>query len=131
MSKKDKQFLPALAWFIVSNILFFMPGNDLPVHPFLEKILFDKWVHVGLFAGMTFLTAYPFVRRGNYSKKLLIKISICYALFGVLVEYLQKYFATNRSFDVGDIIADTIGCILGIVAVHTLAPRLVEKNKPL
>ncbi len=31
------------------------------------------------------------------------------------MEFVQKYFIPNRSFDVGDIIADGIGCAIGFV----------------
>ena len=37
---------------------------------------------------------------------------LCY---GIAMEFVQKYFIPNRSFDVGDIIADGIGSIIGIL----------------
>ncbi len=131
MRLKLLQFIPAVVWFIIANILFLMPGPDVPSVPFLDKIYFDKWVHAGLFFGLTVLTAFPFMKVGRASKKLLIKISIAFAFYGVLIEVLQKYVAIERDFDVNDIIADAFGCAIGYVAANWLAQRIAEKNKPL
>ena len=131
MKLKLLQFIPAVIWFIIANILFLMPGPDVPSIPFLDKIYFDKWVHAGLFFGLTVLTAYPFMKVGRASKKLLIKISIAFVFYGVLIEFLQKYVAYERDFDVNDMIADAFGCVIGYVAANWLAQRIAEKNKPL
>ncbi|MEP6465434.1 MAG: VanZ family protein [Parafilimonas sp.] len=131
MKIKPLQFIPAIIWFIIANILFLMPGNDVPVVSFLDEIYFDKWVHAGLFCGLTFLTAYPFLKAGNFSKKMLIIISIAYALYGVAIEFMQKYIAIQRDFDVHDMLADAVGCAIGYFACIWLIGRLNKKNKPL
>jgi len=127
MKIKVIQFIPVVIWFIIANILFFMPGPDLPTSSFLEEIYFDKWVHIGLFAGLTFLTAYPFIRAQRSTKKLLIKICILFIAYGVSVEFIQKYFASERSFDITDMIADAVGCCLGYLASIWLIQRLRKK----
>jgi VanZ family protein len=135
MRLKLLQFIPAVIWFIVANILFLMPGPDVPSIPFLDKIYFDKWVHAGLFFGLIILTAYPFIKLGRAPKKLLIKISIAFIFYGVLIEFLQKYIAFERDYDVHDMIADAFGCVLGYIAANWLAhkviKKVIEKNKPL
>lgn len=105
-----------------------MPGQDLPGSSFLEEIYFDKWVHTGLFAGLVFLTAYPFTKAKRSTKKLLIKISILFIIYGVSVEFIQKYFASERSFDITDMIADTIGCWFGYLASVWFIQRLRKKT---
>jgi VanZ family protein len=131
MKLKPIQFIPALTWFIIANILFLIPGDDLPSSGFLEKIHFDKWVHIGLFAGLTFLTALPFIQSQQCSKKLLTKIIIAFIIYGVFIEFLQKYIAYDRSFDVTDMIADAVGCVMGFYISRWLIQRLTKKNKPL
>jgi len=42
-------------------------------------------------------------------------IALGSGVYGVIMEYVQKYFIPNRSFDIGDILADTIGSIAGLV----------------
>jgi len=131
MKIKPIQFIPALVWFLIANILFFLPGDDLPSNDFFEKIHFDKWVHIGLFAGMTFLTALPFIINFKSTKKLLIKIVITFIIYGVLIEFIQKYIAYNRSFDITDMIADAVGCLVGFYVCGWFMQRLTKKNKPL
>lgn len=131
MKIKPIQFIPAVIWFIIANILFFLPGKDLPKETFLDKIYFDKWVHIGLFCGLTFLTAYPFIKAQRYTKKMLIKVIIAFIMYGILIEFIQKYFAEDRSFDVTDMIADATGCILGYFICSWFNNKLAKKNKPL
>jgi len=131
MKIKTIYFIPAIIWFIIANILFLMPGPDVPSISFLDEIYFDKWVHAGLFCGLTFLTIYPFIKAGRFSKSLLIKISITYVLYGVLIEFLQKYVAYERDFDVYDMVADATGCLFGYIAASWFQRRIHKKNKPL
>lgn len=124
-------FIPAAAWFIIASILFFLPGEDIPEVSFLDLIYFDKWVHIGLFAGLVFLSALPFIKAGKCTVKLLIKISIMFILYGICVEFIQKYLNEGRSFDYIDMIADAGGCIIGSVFSKWMERKIAEKNKPL
>ncbi len=103
--------LAAIVWFLVSTILLTLPGNDFPQENWLEKIWFDKWVHIGMFAIMTWLWCIA-IGKGNRQK--FYRIGMTCLLYGVAMEFVQKYFIPNRSFDVGDIIADAAGAIAGI-----------------
>jgi VanZ family protein len=44
-----------------------------------------------------------------------------------MIEFIQRYFIPNRSFDIGDIAADAIGAAVGVIA----ALKLLHKNRPL
>ncbi|MFT4155747.1 VanZ family protein [Parafilimonas sp.] len=131
MKIKPLFFLPVIAWFIIANILFFLPGEDIPQVSFLDLIYFDKWVHIGLFSGLVFLTAWPFIKSGRCTVKLLIKISILFVLYGILVEFIQRYLNEGRSFDYTDMIADAAGCFAGSIFSKWVAKKYAEKNKPL
>lgn len=134
MKPKFSLFIPAILWFIITTVLLVLPGPDIPSVSFLDIIYFDKWVHAGLFGGMTFLFSFPFIRKYKAPKKLLIYIAILSALYGVAMEYVQKYIAFERDFDYFDMAADAVGCIIGYFACTILKRRLKrtsEKNKPL
>ena len=45
--------------------------------------------------------------------KIFFKIMVVGCLYGIAMEFVQKYFIPFRSFDFGDIIADGIGCVAG------------------
>ncbi len=71
------------------------------------------------------------------TKKMLIYIAIACAFYGVLMEYVQKYFAFERDFDYLDMISDAVGCITGyflsmlVKNKIQIKNRSVIKNKPL
>ena len=90
-----------------------MPKND-----WLDKISADKWIHIGLFAIMVFLWCWSMLRIYPANKRLkiiFIRVGIGGLIYGIGMEFVQKYFIPFRSFDVGDIIADAAGCTVGVV----------------
>lgn len=40
-------------------------------------------------------------------------IALIWILYGIGMEFVQKHFVPNRSFDAGDILADAIGSLAG------------------
>ena len=61
-----KKFIPGFAWFFVVLFIICLPKEDIPEVDgwwgWLNKIYFDKWIHVGIFAVMAFLFMYPFLK---------------------------------------------------------------------
>lgn len=128
MKPKLTLFIPAILWFIITTVLLVLPGPDIPQVSFLDVIYFDKWVHAGLFGGMTFLFSFPFIKISKSTNKLLIYIAILCALYGVAMEYVQKYLVFERDFDYFDMLADSVGCILAYFADIILKQRLEKKS---
>ena len=120
------KFIPGILWLLIIFILLTMPGSDIPSSDFLEIIYFDKWVHIGLFAFLTFLWQYPFLNYAKSQLKVMLIIPILALAYGIAMEFVQKYFTASRTFDVTDMIADGSGVIIAIIV-----SRLVAKNKPL
>lgn len=101
----------SLVWLMLTTILLVMPGSALPKSNLFSSIPeFDKLVHIFLFAVLTALSLKALQPSKLFGLLLLILIVI---LYGVLIEYVQMYFTTTRSFDERDIVADAIGAILG------------------
>jgi VanZ family protein len=117
--KKINPLPPAIAWFVILTVLLTLPGSAFPKKSWMDNISgFDKLVHVGLFGGLTLLWSGALAG----IKKILIPVQQLFvwvalgsSVYGVIMEYVQKYFIPNRSFDLGDILADTIGSIAGLV----------------
>lgn len=118
LSILKKPLLPAIAWLTITSVLLVLPGSSLPQEDWLSKIWFDKWVHIGLFAVMTFLWA-RFFKNKNSNVPIKIKsilyVALAVLLYGIGMEFIQKYFVPNRSFDNGDIAADAAGSFLGFL----------------
>ena len=108
-----------------------MPGPDVPSAPFFDLVYFYKWVHIGMFGLLTLLWSFPFLRSEKASLKIFFAITIGSIVYGILMEYVQKYFAFERDFDILDILADGIGSIIALFWLFYFFKRKQEKNKPL
>jgi hypothetical protein len=124
--------IAAVGWFIISIILLTLPGTAFPQEDWLSKIWADKWIHIGMFALMVVLwcSAWHSLQPGrkkditataNYGERsrkqsrVFMIIALVFLCYGIAMEFIQLYFVANRSFDVGDIAADAIGCVAGVV----------------
>ncbi|NIG52713.1 VanZ family protein [Chitinophaga sp. Cy-1792] len=127
--KQLRYFIPAIAWLVLIMVLCTLPGRDIPTNSFLEKIHFDKFVHFGLFGGIVFFLSLAFWwQRKKISPALLFLFVLFAAAYGLAIEFIQKYYAEGRSFDLYDALADTIGAIAG-VWVFRIFISILEKRK--
>lgn len=113
--KKHVRFGLAFLYLLVTLWLFTLPGSALPDNDWFDILQVDKWVHATLFFGLCGLFMYPILSfdKSSYSKiKIFIVISSLAIGYGISIEFIQRYYIPNRSFDVWDIVADTIGSIL-------------------
>jgi VanZ family protein len=46
--------------------------------------------------------------------------------YGILIEVLQSTMALGRSYDIGDIVSNTVGCIVGVILI-----TFVQRTVPL
>ncbi len=102
----------AIVWFVFISVLFFLPGSALPKEDALDKIYFDKWVHTAFFFILIFLGRYSLPVFSTKANRNILLLALTYA-FGV--ELIQKYFIPNRSFDLGDVLADMVGSLVAVV----------------
>lgn len=118
LKKVRPSFYPAIGWLIITTVLLVLPGSAFPKQNWLTDIQIDKWVHIVLFAVMVILCCWgilvkikaPHLRLKYFTGFALIAIA-----YGTGMEFVQKYFVANRSFDNGDIIADSIGSFAGLL----------------
>ena len=112
-----KKLIPAIGWFIVSLILLCLPGSAIPKYPWLSAIYADKWVHIFMFGMLSFLFCYP-IRVSTLSainkKRWFLYILLNGIAYGTIMEFVQKYWIPNRSFEIWDIMADSCGFLLGV-----------------
>ena len=115
--KALKYFAPAVCWFIISIVLLTLPGSAFPKENWLDKIWADKWIHIFLFGVLVWLWCFAFFKNTDKANllHLFIVITICAIGYGVAMEFVQKNWVANRSFDIGDIVADAIGALSGFL----------------
>ncbi len=115
----------AVAWIILIQVLLCLPGSTLPSGGLFDIPQLDKIVHVTLFAGATGLWCYYFYLNGKPAKQLKTIFFVIYLLLaanGIMLEYIQRDYIPNRSFDLADIIADVIAASIayGICNIRLL-----------
>ena len=107
---------PAIGWLLVVTLLLVLPGQALPQETWLSNIQFDKIVHIGLFAVLTWLFCRGWYQNGRTQDRLkiiFIYITLAAVVYGLVMEFVQKYYVPFRSFDVYDVVADGIGAFAG------------------
>jgi len=106
-----KVYFP-IGWTLVIAILLALPGSLLPNESKFKIPHFDKIVHIGLFGGFVFLWGL-FLSNRVYSYRALLRlfflVFVLANIYGIGMEYVQKYCIPLRDFDEADIIADMIG----------------------
>ncbi len=124
MKIKVTNYYLGITWFIITTILLCLPGNQVPTFSFLKFFHnFDKLVHVIIFFLLSILFILPSIN-SNYKY---FKISILSSAYGILMEFVQKYYIPNRAFDILDIAADMVGSFLA----YLLVVHFIQKKKPL
>jgi VanZ family protein len=116
LKKNISTIVFAVIWFLLVTTLLCIPGTRLPKITWQDKIWLDKWVHIFLFMILVILWSKLYSHKKNTqsaSRKIFFKIMVVGCFYGIAMEFVQKYFIPFRSFDLGDIIADGVGCLAG------------------
>jgi len=114
----------AAFWLLIMTVLFVLPGSAFPEERWFDKVYFDKWVHVGLFAVLLFLWRSSIASPMKSYSMMLLCIAL---LYGLSIEVIQGAWVPNRSADIFDVVADMTGSLLGIL----MWQGVYKKNKPL
>ena len=103
-----------IAWTLLTIILLCLPGSDIPSEGIFSTPGIDKVVHVTLFGGIVLLWGFNlYFRRLENAKwrNIIVFLTFFSVALGIGLEFLQRCCIPNRSFDVYDMIADSIGAI--------------------
>jgi VanZ family protein len=99
-----------ILWAVVVFGLHAMSSKSFPKITFWEYLGPDKLVHAFMFFVATALALLS-----GWSK---IKAAALWTVVGILLEYYQFFFTTDRSFDWFDVFADISGVLLSIYALR-------------
>ena len=107
-----------IGWALFILLLCSAPGDQLPEAGFWDLLSFDKFVHAFLFAIQVLVLIVGFRRQYSYSVLRYYARSAAFVtgvIYGIIIEILQLLVFSGRSFDLYDVLANIIGCILGII----------------
>jgi VanZ family protein len=125
-------FLPGVIWLIISIILLTLPANDLPHSGLFDLPYFDKVVHLGMFFLLTALFCFPYSNLSAERSTMLViftKIALWVILYGIIMEFVQKYYTAGRSFDLIDILFDALGSLTGLLAIRQFVFKKIGPDK--
>ena len=134
MTSSFKTLVWVIAEFGLVFILLSLPGSEFPDHTsWISKIMAlpfsDKIVHMGLFGSLALSLFFHFELLTNSKYKTdrakAIALIIC-ILYGIGMEYYQKYFVPNRGFEVLDMLADAMGALCALPLFETLKKRIYK-----
>ncbi len=100
--------------FFGSFYLFTLPGASLPTVFWLNIPYLDKYIHMGIFFTLCFTAAiaWKVINRGKINLMMAIGIVLFFISYGIGIEYYQENYLEGRAFELLDIVADTLGCLL-------------------
>lgn len=104
----------SIIWALIILGLCSMPGQHIPSFNFLELLAFDKWVHAGMFFVLCSLIFFYLLQKNSSKNKIYMFLGIA-ILYGGSLEIMQGTLFSHRSADWNDVIANTVGCIFGLI----------------
>jgi VanZ family protein len=103
---------------VVIYILLSLPGNSFHTPSrWFGNFPVDKLVHVILFGSLAFSFFFHFEKTNSQKLKTIrakAYVLIFCILYGIGMEYYQKYYVPTRGFDVNDMLADAVGAIFAL-----------------
>jgi len=127
ISKSRFRHTAWIFWVLIISTLSFIPGDHLPEIKW-EIISIDTLVHFGMYfvLSITLALAFAFKNNLNLSKlKMYLILVLVGIAFGIFVELIQGSFIYRRYFDLFDILANSIGSIVGMLIVALIGRKLV------
>lgn len=114
ISKIFSKILP-IYWAFLTYMLL-KPGEENNEYWFMFSGI-DKALHLSIFAmlGFCFMATFPKIRFSYFFQIILI--------YAFLTEILQEEMGLGRSMETLDIVADTIGCLIGYFIYKILIKR--------
>jgi len=121
VGKWSQQIWLAIAWTTLTQLLLSLPGKLFSGGGLFNIPHLDKIAHLVLFGGLVFCWSLFFYYRKRppaLSPALMWLIVLLTVTYGIILEFFQKNFIPNRSFDEGDIVADLAGSLIGYLVTH-------------
>ncbi len=114
--------------FVTWSSLFSFDDDDLPSFeiPHLDKAVHFIFYFVAVVLGILAKREYS---NGNSAyRKTLFSAFFAMVLFGIIIEVIQHVFTLDREGDVFDVLANSIGALLGVLAINFFFSRNTRLN---
>lgn len=125
-----RHFAFPLFWAASIYFLCTLGSEDLPSLSFWDFLNFDKLIHALMFAVLVLSLIVCFRKQSQSAflrKRAIESAFVLSFLYGTTIEILQLVMAQGRSADWKDVVANTVGCILGIYFFRLIYGKLLFK----
>lgn len=123
-----KYLAPAFLWALVILWLCAIPGQDIPNWTLLS---YDKAGHATIFLILTLLLFWGFFKQKPtifFHKHFLISSLFIAVIYGGATELMQQYLFLNRTADLMDFLANTIGSLLALPVYFSLLKKKLFRD---
>ena len=98
-----------------------LSGKQLNKVPVFEIKNLDKIIHFSMYFVLVLSMFSSYLKSfTNITAQTKIAIVLLAAFYGLSLEGVQYYFTADRSAEVADMIANTVGCVVGLFLYPTL-----------
>jgi VanZ family protein len=118
-----------ILWALFILALCGLPGGGFPDLSFWRLLTFDKFAHAFVFAVLVVLLIVGFKKQRTFPvlRYIAVKAAMAFSLiYGALVELLQKLIFIDRTGDLIDFIANSLGCFIGLLAFYLIYGKEVK-----
>ncbi len=127
-----KTFIWVVAEIVIVFILLSLPGSSFHTQSkWFGDFPIDKLVHVCLFGSLSFSFFIHFentkYRQLKTVRAKAIVLIFC-IVYGIGMEFYQKYFVPTRGFEVNDMLADAVGAILALPLFNWMNNKFLKKH---
>lgn len=115
-----------MLWAVLILLLCLMPGPALPQWDWADLFSLDKPVHAFLFAVQFVLVVRALAGdawRTGPATRILVLAFLLTVAYGVLTEVMQHMEAMGRHGDVSDVLANTVGVLIGVAYLRWRSRR--------
>jgi glycopeptide antibiotics resistance protein len=109
----------SLLYLTIIVFLSLLPPNDFPEIPLFTGA--DKIVHTCMYFGLTWLACWSM--HAEFKRKWYFLIILFSISWGTIMEIFQFLMHIGRSFDVFDIIGNSIGTLIGVLIYILMAKQ--------
>jgi len=127
-----KTFIWVVAEIAIVFILLSLPGSSFHTpSKWFGDFSIDKLVHVCLFGSLSF-SFFVHFEKMNYKQLKTVRakaiVLIFCIVYGIGMEFYQKYFVPTRGFEVNDMLADAVGAILALPLFNWMNNKFLKKH---
>lgn len=111
------RWLALIAYITLVFYLCFLPSDEVKSNDFLDKIYFDKWVHIMMYFGMWTLMVWAPKGAGSLQnqRQSFISAFLVALVVGIAIEYIQATPMVGRGKDFTDVVANCTGMLLAFL----------------